>query len=95
LRKEKEMKKKYFIDNVGCDDETIAEFEFTQEEFEFLKKVFDELNTHSECGCMPTIHIKELVMCGECKNKEGEFWDCEYGGEERGYCRNCERRVEE
>lgn len=64
------MKKKYFIDNVGCDDETIAEFEFTQEEFEFLKKVFDELNTHSEYNCMPSIFIKEIVRCGECKYRE-------------------------
>lgn len=88
------MKKKYVIDNVGCDDETIAEFEFTQEEFEFLKKVFDELNTHSKYGCMPTIHIKEVVGCLECKHK-GEFWECEDDGAERGYCIHGERGAEE
>lgn len=85
---------KYIIDNVGCDDETVAEFEFTKEEFEFLKKVFEELNTHSEYHCMPKIHIKEIVRCEECKHK-GEFWRCEYGMPERGYCIEGERRAEE
>ena len=89
------MKKKYFIDNVGCDDETIAEFEFTQEEFEFLKKVFDELNTHSEYGCMPTIHIKEIVMCCDCKHRnEVEYYVCRGKGE-MDYCYLCERKAEE
>lgn len=87
------MKKKYFIDNVGCDDETIAEFEFTQEEFEFLKKVFAELNTHSEDVFMPTIHIKELVRCGECKYR-GINYVCQ-GKTEACYCHYGERREEE
>lgn len=88
------MKKKYFIENIGCDDETIAEFEFTQEEFEFLKNVFAELNTHSEYNCMPNIYIKEIVMCCDCK-RSGEFWICEDDGDGRGYCRYCERREDE
>lgn len=86
------MKKKYLIVNSG-EEGVFAEFDFTQEEFEFLKKVFDELNTHSDLYWMPMIYIKELVMCCDCKHK-GEFWICEEEGAERGYCSNCERRTE-
>ena len=50
--------KKYKINNVGCDDETVGVFEFTEEQFAFLNKVFTELNKYSEYGCMPTIYIE-------------------------------------
>lgn len=53
-------KKMYMIDNIGCDDETIGRFEFTEDEFEFLNKVFTELNENSYYGCMPTIHISPV-----------------------------------
>ena len=52
--------KKYKIENVGCDDETVGVFEFTDEQFEFLNRVFTELNEYSEYGCMPTIHISSV-----------------------------------
>ena len=51
--------KKYLISNIGCDDTTHGIFEFTEEQFEFLNKVFMELNKNSEYGCMPTIYIDE------------------------------------
>lgn len=52
-------KKSYTIRNYGCDDTTTAEFEFTEDEFSFLKQVFAELNTHSSYCCMPVIYIEE------------------------------------
>ena len=52
-------RKKYIIRNDGCDDATRGSFEFSEEEYIFLKKVFGELNTHSEYVCMPRIHIIE------------------------------------
>lgn len=51
---------RYKIENIGCDDETEGVFEFTTEQFEFLKNVFEELNKNSTYGCMPTIYIKEM-----------------------------------
>ena len=51
------MMKKYEINNLGCDDETTGVFEFTEEQFEFLKEVFTELNKFSTYSCMPTIDI--------------------------------------
>lgn len=50
-------KKKYFIENVGCDDTTYDEFEFTEDEFEFLNKVFEKLNRNSSYPCKPTIYV--------------------------------------
>lgn len=52
-------KKKYNIINIGCDDETEGIFELTEEQAEFLQKVFTELNKNSSYGCMPKIYIKE------------------------------------
>lgn len=49
------------IRNVGCDDETEGVFKFTEEQFEFLKVVFDELNKYSRYGCMPRIYIDETT----------------------------------
>ena len=49
---------KYRISNIGCDDETVGVFEFTEEQYEFLDRVFTELNKNSYYGCMPTIDIK-------------------------------------
>ena len=51
--------KKYKITNIGCDDETEGVFEFSEEQFEFLNKVFTELNKNSHYGCMPKIYIEE------------------------------------
>ena len=52
---------KYKILNIGCDDETEGNFEFTKEQFEFLNNVFTELNKNSTYGCMPKIYIDEVV----------------------------------
>lgn len=54
------MKELYHISNEGCDDSTEANFYFTAEQAEFLKTVFEELNTHSEYGCMPEIYIGKV-----------------------------------
>lgn len=57
--------KTYIITNVGCDDSTEGEFEFTKEEYEFLKKVFIELNYNSHYGCMPKIYIGSKGICDD------------------------------
>lgn len=54
------MKKRYVILNIGCDDETTAEFIFTEKQAEFLGIVFESLNKHSEYVCMPRIYIEEV-----------------------------------
>lgn len=51
---------RYKIRNVGCDDETVKEFEFTDEQYYFLDKVFEELNKESFYMCMPNIFIEEM-----------------------------------
>ncbi len=53
--------KKYKITNMGCDDETEGVFEFTEEQYVFLKNVFSKLNENSTYGCMPTIYIDEIT----------------------------------
>lgn len=50
----------YKIINVGCDDETEREFEFTEAEYRFLESVFEALNEKSTYGCMPTIYIEKV-----------------------------------
>lgn len=47
----------YTILNIGCDDETECDFDFTEEEYRFLKSVFERLNENSHYGCMPKIYI--------------------------------------
>lgn len=61
------MKELYHITNVGCDDVTEADFYFTDEQAEFLKTMFDELNTYSEYECMPKIYI-DMVLRGSESN---------------------------
>jgi hypothetical protein len=51
---------KYTIRNVGCDDETVGVFELTKEQYEFLDKLFNELNEISTYQCMPQIYIEEM-----------------------------------
>ena len=51
---------RYKIRNVGCDDITEKEFEFTDEQYYFLDKVFEELNEESFYQCMPNIFIEEM-----------------------------------
>jgi hypothetical protein len=54
------MKKRYVVLNIGCDDETSADFIFTKKQAEFLGIVFEALNKHSTYGCMPKIYINEV-----------------------------------
>ena len=48
-------KKVYLIENVGCDDTTDAILELTQEEFEFLNNIFEQINKNSSYSCQPKI----------------------------------------
>ena len=54
----------YRISNVGCDDCTECDFEFTDKEAQFLISVFEALNEKSTYGCMPTIYIQPIVEKG-------------------------------
>ena len=56
---------KYRITNVGCDDETVCDFEFTDKEVCFLKSVFEKLNENSNYGCQPEIVIHPIVRIGD------------------------------
>ena len=53
--------KKYKIENSGCDDVTIDVFELTDEQYEFLKSIFEKLNKQSEYVCMPKIYIEPYI----------------------------------
>lgn len=53
--------KKYKISNYGCHDETEDFFELTDDQYEFLRNIFEKLNQKSEYDCMPTIYIKPAV----------------------------------
>lgn len=52
--------KKYKIENWGCDDVTEGIFELTDEQYQFLNKIFEELNKNSKYCCMPTISIERV-----------------------------------
>lgn len=47
------------IINYGCHDSTECTFNFNEEQFDFLKMVFDKLNKNSACECMPLIYVFE------------------------------------
>ena len=49
--------KKYIIRNVGCDDETEFEIELTDEQLEFIIKLFDKNNIIADGGCQPELYI--------------------------------------
>lgn len=53
-------KREYVIENEGCDDETTCRFLLTLEQYDFLNKVFSELNKRSKYGCQPRIKIVEM-----------------------------------
>lgn len=50
----------YFIQNVGCDDETSGVLHLSEDELKFLLAVFYNLNKNSEYSCMPKIYIAEV-----------------------------------
>lgn len=47
----------YFIDNVGCDDETYGLVRIPDEYFPKFKKFIEDLNKNSTYGCKPKIHV--------------------------------------
>jgi hypothetical protein len=50
----------YFIQNVGCDDETSGLLHLSEDELEFLLAVFYNLNKNSEYCCMPKIYMAKV-----------------------------------
>lgn len=56
-----EYLKKYKIINAGCDDVTEGVFELSEEQYEFLDKLFNKLNDNSYYSCMPSIYIEKYV----------------------------------
>lgn len=50
------MRKKYYIENIGCDDTTYSTLELTNEELKVLL-VFANTNNLTSGGCKPTILI--------------------------------------
>ena len=50
----------YFIQNVGCDDETSGLLHLSEDEFKFLLAIFYNLNKNSEYCCMPKIYIAKV-----------------------------------
>ena len=50
----------YFIRNCGCDDETRGLARLTDEQFDFLKKIIENLNKNSTYGCMPTMYVYKI-----------------------------------
>lgn len=49
--------KQYIIRNVGCDDETEFEIELTDEQLEFVIKLFDKNNIVANEYCKPELYI--------------------------------------
>lgn len=50
----------YFIQNVGCDDETSGLLHLSEDEFKFLLAVFYNLNKNSDYSCMPKIYMAKV-----------------------------------
>lgn len=50
----------YLIRNCGCDDTTIGLSYMTDDEFNFFKKVIEDLNENSTYGCMPVIEVYKV-----------------------------------
>ena len=55
-----EPKTMYFIQNVGCDDETSGLVYLSEDEFKFLMAIFYNLNKNSEYCCMPKIYMAKV-----------------------------------
>jgi hypothetical protein len=52
----------YFIDNVGCDDETYGLVRIPDEYFPKFKKFIEDLNKNSTYGCKPNISVYKCSM---------------------------------
>ena len=56
------MENLYYIDNVGCDDETVGLVRISDEDFPKFKKFIENLNKNSKYGCMPKIYVYKIDM---------------------------------
>lgn len=52
----------YFIDNVGCDDETYGLVRIPDEHFPQFKKFIEDLNKNSTYSCKPKIAVYKCSM---------------------------------
>ena len=50
----------YFIQNIGCDDETSGLLHLSEDEFKFLIAIFYNLNKNSSYSCMPKIYMAKV-----------------------------------
>jgi hypothetical protein len=51
------IKKTYIISIWGCDDDNVFEYDLTDEEFEFLKKLSEKSIQESKTQCQPILQI--------------------------------------
>lgn len=51
----------YYIENIGCDDETCGLAVITDEHFPAFKKIIENLNKNSTYGCQPTISVYRIT----------------------------------
>ena len=61
----------YYIENVGCDDETCGLARISDDDFPKFKTFIENLNKNSTYGCMPKIYVYKIVE-GLIKNYEGD-----------------------
>ena len=54
------MEELYYIENIGCDDETHGLAIIPKEFFNTFKEIIENLNENSQCGCMPTIEVYRI-----------------------------------
>ena len=66
------LKKPYLINNIGCDDTTTAIIELTQDEFDFLNNIFQQINKNSSYSCQPKIEFDLEVTFEKIEGYENE-----------------------
>ena len=54
------MEELYYIENIGCDDETRGLAIIPKEFFNTFKEIIENLNENSQYGCMPTIDVFKI-----------------------------------
>ena len=50
----------YYIENIGCDDETHGLVNIPDEIIPWFKNAIENLNKNSQCNCMPVIEIYKI-----------------------------------
>ena len=50
----------YYIENIGCDDETRGLVNIPDEIIPWFKNFIENLNKNSQYGCMPTIEVYKI-----------------------------------